>query len=110
MNDTEQKITRRVAAAASGQVEDLAELFKSLGDPTRLRILVALAEHGSMCVHELCEWLGMSQPAVSHQLRTLRAARLVRGTRSGREIHYAIDDEHVLAVLSEGLNHVGEQV
>lgn len=101
-----QLAARRVAAAASAEVEDLAELFKCLADPTRLRILAALAENDSMCVHELCAALGMSQPAVSHQLRTLRASRLVRGRRAGREIHYTIDDEHVLAVLSEGLTHV----
>src|SRR6266545_4888522 len=97
---------RRVVAAAPAEVELLAELFKCLADPTRVRILAALAENGSQCVHEICAELGMSQPAVSHQLRTLRAARLVRGRRAGREIHYAIDDEHVLAVLSEGLRHV----
>src|SRR5688572_12750261 len=99
---------RRVGAAASAQVDDLAEIFKVLADPTRLRILGALAEHGSMCVHELTTWLEMNQPAVSHQLRLLRGARLVRGTRDGREVHYAIDDAHVMALLSEGLKHVGE--
>jgi ArsR family transcriptional regulator len=106
MNQT--STARRVGAAASAQVDDLAEIFKVLADPTRLRILGALAEHGSMCVHELTTWLGMRQPAVSHQLRMLRGARLVRGTRDGREVHYAIDDAHVMALLSEGLKHVGE--
>jgi ArsR family transcriptional regulator, lead/cadmium/zinc/bismuth-responsive transcriptional repressor len=105
MNPTPQ-IVRRVGVAASAQVESLAGIFKVLGDPTRLRILAALAEHGSLCVHELTTWLGMRQSAVSHQLRLLRAARLVRGRRDGREIHYALDDAHVLALLSEGLKHV----
>jgi DNA-binding transcriptional ArsR family regulator len=99
---------RKLAAAAEEQVEDLAEIFKILADPTRLKILAALADERSLCVHELCERLGMSQPAVSHQLRTLRAARLVRGQRAGREIHYALDDEHVLRLISEGLKHVRE--
>jgi len=99
---------RRVAAAAEDQVENLAEIFKILADPTRLKILAALADERSLCVHELCDRLGMSQPAVSHQLRTLRAARLVRGQRAGREIHYALDDEHVVRLISEGLKHVRE--
>jgi ArsR family transcriptional regulator, lead/cadmium/zinc/bismuth-responsive transcriptional repressor len=101
LSPTKIGIQERRAAA-----EQLAELFKCLADPTRLRILTALKEHGSLCVHELCTWLGMSQPAVSHQLRILRGARLVAGRRAGREIHYSIDDDHVLAVLSEGLTHV----
>lgn len=97
---------QRVAVAASAQVEGLAEIFKLLADPTRLRILATLAEHGSLCVHELTAALGMQQSAVSHQLRLLRAARLVSGRRAGREIHYSLDDAHVLALLSEGLKHV----
>jgi DNA-binding transcriptional ArsR family regulator len=98
---------RRVAAAASAQIDDLAEIFRILADPTRLRLLTALAQEGEMCVHELCVAVGMSQPAVSHQLRTLRTARLVRGRRDGRETHYRLDDHHVLVLLSEGLTHVG---
>jgi DNA-binding transcriptional ArsR family regulator len=99
---------RRVAAAAEEQVEDLAEIFRVLADPTRLKILAALTDERSLCVHELCHRLGMSQPAVSHQLRTLRAARLVRVQRAGREIHYSLDDEHVVRLISEGLKHVRE--
>ena len=99
---------RRVAAAAEEQVEDLAEIFRVLADPTRLKILAALTDERSLCVHELCDRLAMSQPAVSHQLRTLRAARLVRGQRAGREIHYSLDDEHVVRLISEGLKHVRE--
>ena len=105
MNTTQQQA--RVGVAASAKVEELAEIFKVLGDPTRLRILAALAEHGSLCVHELTTWLGMQQSAISHQLRLLRSARLVRGRREGREIHYSLDDAHVMALLSQGLKHVG---
>jgi DNA-binding transcriptional ArsR family regulator len=107
MNTTEQAQQARVGVEASAHVERLAEIFKVLADPTRLRILAALAEHGSLCVHELTTWLGMQQSAVSHQLRLLRGARLVRGQRDGREIHYRLDDAHVLALLSQGLRHVG---
>ncbi len=97
---------RRVAVAAQEQVEELAEIFKVLADPSRLKILAVLVEGGPLCVHVICTRVGMSQPAVSHQLRTLRAARLVRGQRLGREIHYRLDDEHVVRLISEGLNHV----
>jgi DNA-binding transcriptional ArsR family regulator len=97
---------RKLAAAASAQVDALAAIFKLLGDPTRLRILASLAEHGTLCVHELVAELGMRQPAISQQLRMLRAARLVRGVRAGREMHYSLDDDHVLGLLSEGLKHV----
>jgi ArsR family transcriptional regulator len=88
------------------QVDELAVLFKNLADPTRLRILTALVERGELCVHDLCDRLGMSQTAVSHSLRVLRVARLVRGVRRGREIVYSLDDQHVLSVLMEGLKHV----
>jgi ArsR family transcriptional regulator len=88
------------------QVDELAELFKNLADPTRLRILTALVERGTLCVHDLCDRLGMSQTAVSHSLRVLRTARLVRSVRRGREMVYSLDDQHVLSVLSEGLKHV----
>lgn len=98
---------RKLAVAAQAEVEDVAEIFRILADPTRLRLLTTLAEAGEMCVHELCARVGMSQPAVSHQLRTLRTARLVRGRRAGREIFYTLDDEHVLVLLSEGIKHAG---
>jgi DNA-binding transcriptional ArsR family regulator len=98
---------RKIAAAAEQSVDELAEIFKILGDPTRLRLLAALTDGGEMCVHELCARLGMSQTAVSHQLRTLREARLVRPRRAGREIFYALDDEHVVALLQAGLRHAG---
>jgi ArsR family transcriptional regulator len=93
------------AALAGADVEALADTFRILADPTRLRLVTALAEGGEMCVHELCAWVEMSQPAVSHQLRTLKDARLVRGRRAGREIFYSLDDEHVLVLLSEGIKH-----
>jgi ArsR family transcriptional regulator len=102
---------RRVAAAAAAaaartvEIQDLAEIFKVLADPTRLGILTLLAQGGGRCVHELCLALEMSQPAVSHQLRVLRQAHLVKGKRRGREILYTLDDPHVVALLSEGLRH-----
>ena len=83
----------------------LAELFKALSDPTRLRIIGLLVEH-EVCVHTLGETLGMSQPAISHQLRYLRQLHLVRFRKEGRHVFYALDDDHVRVLLAQGLLHV----
>jgi DNA-binding transcriptional ArsR family regulator len=98
-------LSKQLAAVEGDEIESLSAIFKHLADPTRLRILVLLAD-GSQCVHELCTDLGMSQPAVSHQLRILRGAGIVRGHREGREIRYSVIDEHMLHVLAAGLVHV----
>jgi ArsR family transcriptional regulator len=86
------------------ELQTLAETFKTLSDPTRLRLLALLGDRES-CVHELCAQVQMSQPAVSHQLRLLRVARLVRTRRAGREIFYSLDDEHVMAVVEQARSH-----
>jgi DNA-binding transcriptional ArsR family regulator len=83
----------------------LAETFKALSDPTRLRI-VSLLAGTELCVVDLSAALGMSQSAVSHQLRTLRDLRLVRWRRDGKQIYYALDDEHVADLFRRGLEHV----
>ena len=83
----------------------LAETFKALSDPTRVRILSALL-HGELCVYELADTVGASQSAVSHQLRTLREMRLVRSRREGRHVFYALDDDHIYGLFREGLEHV----
>lgn len=83
----------------------LAETFKALSDPTRLRIVSLLAD-AELCVCDLAAALGMSQSAVSHQLRTLRDLRLVRWRREGRQIFYTLDDEHVADLFRRGLDHV----
>ncbi|MBL8145574.1 MAG: helix-turn-helix transcriptional regulator [Anaerolineae bacterium] len=83
----------------------LAELFKALSDPTRLRIIGLLVDH-EICVHTLGESLGMSQSAISHQLRYLRQLHLVRFRKEGRHVFYALDDDHVRALLAQGLLHV----
>ena len=84
---------------------DLAELYKVFGDMSRVRILVALTG-GERCVYHLAEHLEMGQSAVSHQLRVLRNAGLVRPRREGRTVYYALDDEHVSEILEAGLEHV----
>ena len=83
----------------------LAEMFKALSDPTRVRIVSLLAD-AELCVCALAAALGMSQSAVSHQLRTLRDMRLVRRRRQGRQIFYTLDDEHVADLFRRGLEHV----
>jgi len=83
----------------------LAETFKALGDPSRVRIIAALCA-GEMCVSELANLLELSQSAVSHQLRVLRNLHLVRTRKDGRQVYYALDDDHVLTLFSQGLDHV----
>ncbi len=84
---------------------DLSELFKVFGDSTRIRILTALTA-GEMCVLHLAEHLEMGQSAVSHQLRILRSAGLVRPRREGKTVYYALDDDHVREILESGLEHI----
>ena len=85
-------------------VEAAVEIFKALGDPTRLRILHLLSQ-GEFCVCNLAEVLGMNPSAVSHQLRLLRTERLIRARRDGRRIYYALDDDHIERLLAEGVKH-----
>ena len=99
--------TARRALAAS-PVEDLAETFKVLGDPTRVRILLALAS-AELCVCDLAELSSLSVSAVSHQLRLLRTHRLVRPRRDGKMMYYSLDDDHVRSLFEEGLRHVEER-
>jgi len=89
-------------------VEGLAETFRVLGDPTRVRILDALSG-GELCVCDIAELVGISESAVSHQLRLLRGMRLVRPRRAGRLVYYAIDDQHIMELLRQALTHVEEQ-
>src|SRR4029079_4134629 len=86
----------------------LAETFKVLGDPTRVRILDALAR-AEVPVCDLAELLGLTQSAVSHQLRLLRGARLVKSRRDGQHIYYTLDDHHIVKLFEQGLEHVQER-
>jgi len=88
-------------------VEGLTEIFRVLGDPTRVRILHALSQ-SDLCVGDLARRLDVSESAVSHQLRLLRSARIVRARRDGRLMYYALDDRHVLELFEQGLRHVQE--
>ena len=86
---------------------ELAETFRTLGDPTRVRMLDALAQR-ELCVCDLAALIGLSESAVSHQLRLLRNLRLVKSRRDGRMIFYALDDRHIITLFRQGLRHVQE--
>lgn len=89
------------------QLYDLADLFKLFGDSTRLGILWALSA-SEMCVCDLCALLRMKQPAVSHQLRNLKQARVVKARRDGKVIYYSLDDDHISKLLNLGIEHIQE--
>jgi ArsR family transcriptional regulator len=91
-----------VAPPTAGQ---LAQVFRALADPTRVRIVSALVQ-AELCVGDLAAVLGMSVSAVSHQLRLLRELRVVRKRREGKHIYYALDDEHIGDLFARGLEHV----
>ena len=97
----------RDALPGDEHVDALAETFKTLGDPTRLRIVSALAGQ-ELCVCDIAVVLGASQSAVSHSLRALRQLRLVRYRKAGKIAYYSLDDDHITALLREGLRHVEE--
>lgn len=84
---------------------DMAETFKALSDPARVRILYLLSQD-ELCVHDLAAMLEMGQSAVSHHLKILRLMRLVRTRRAGRSIFYALDDDHVMSLFNECRDHV----
>lgn len=86
---------------------DLADLFKIFGDTTRIKILYALRE-SELCVTQIAEKLNMTQSAVSHQLQILKQSKLVRFRRDGKTIYYALDDDHVVTIIDQGMNHVEE--
>ena len=86
--------------------QHLADLFKTHGDPTRIKILSLLTKTEEMRVYDIADSLTMGQSAISHQLRVLRSARLVKFRRDGKEVLYSIDDDHVMKLLGQGLEHV----
>lgn len=86
----------------------LAEFFKVFGDSTRLRI-ISLLEKSELCVNDIAEKLRMNQPAISHQLRTLKQNRLVKRRREGKAVFYSLDDIHVGNIFRQGIEHISEQ-
>lgn len=94
---------------AEGVFQDLAETFKAIGDTTRTKMLYVLRRE-ELCVGDLAALLGMSPSAISHQLRLLRHLGLVRNRRHGKVTYYALDDEHIGNLMTEGLRHVMAEV
>lgn len=106
--------SERIAVVAESLIgidvaSDLAELFRLLGDPTRVRILYALLEAGELCVCDLAEVVGTSDTKVSQALRLLRSAGAVRNRRDGRNVYYRLDDAHVRMLLDVSREHVSHQ-
>ena len=97
----------RAAMLDEAAAEGLAEIFGLLGDRTRVRILHALSQ-GELCVCDISAALAMTSSAISHQLRLLRTAKLVRARKEGKNVFYSLDDEHVRALMVQGLEHVLE--
>lgn len=87
---------------------DLADLFKVLGDSTRVKILCALFQ-AEMCVCDIAVLLSMNQSAISHQLRVLKQARLIKYRRAGKVVYYSLEDEHVKSIFDQGLIHIVEK-
>ena len=97
----------RAALIRGEAISRLSELFDALGDPTRLKMILALSA-GELCVADLAQAIDMSESAVSHQLRFLKSLRLIRFRRSGKQVFYALDDDHVGALVAIGMDHIGE--
>lgn len=89
------------------ELQDLGEFFKVFGDVTRLKILYVLL-CSEMCVYDIATLLGMSQSAISHQLRVLKQMDLVKNRREGKTIFYSLADDHIVTILSQGLDHIEE--
>jgi ArsR family transcriptional regulator len=91
------------------QLSAVSEFFKVLGDETRMKIINALS-HGELCVSDIAAALGMTQSAVSHQLKLLRMANQVKARREGKSIYYSLDDQHVIDILEEALIHIRHKI
>jgi DNA-binding transcriptional ArsR family regulator len=89
--------------------QGLAETFRVLADPGRVRLVAALLEAGELCVCDLAAVTGLSQTACSHNLRLLRSSRLVRYRKQGRNVYYSLDDAHIRLLLDVGLQHVSDE-
>ncbi len=104
-----EEIVEKVRGQLPGEdtLYDLTELFRIFGDSTRIRILYVLFE-AEMCVCDIAALLGMTQSAISHQLRALKNARLVKSRREGKTVFYSLADNHVKTIIDQGLEHVSE--
>lgn len=97
----------RAALASHDTIDRLSETFKVLSDPTRLKIVLALSKQ-ELCVYDIAEMLGITESAVSHQLRLLRTLRLVRQRKEGKMVFYCLDDEHIEDLIRVARRHISE--
>ena len=101
-----EQLERVQAALSEAAALDLAETFRLLSDPGRIRLIAALLEADELCVCDLSDATGLTQTACSHNLRLLRAQRLVRYRKQGRNVYYTLDDDHIRVLLEVALHHV----
>ncbi len=100
-------INHLISNVSEDELSDLAELFKTFGDSTRIRILYDLFEHEKN-VTEICEDLEMNQSAISHQLKILKTSKLINSRREGKQMIYFLADDHVKTIIAMGLSHIEE--
>lgn len=104
-----QLVQRALAHMPKGEeIEQLAAFYKVMSDGTRLKLLIGL-ESGELCATDLASLSGMSRSAISHQLKALKAAKLVKSRRDGKTVFYSLDDEHIHSVLNVALDHLREE-
>lgn len=104
-NDMIQKVKEMMPE--EGLLHELADFYKVFGDATRVKILCVLLQ-SEMCVCDLAELLGMTQSAISHQLRVLKQMKLVKNRRDGKTVYYSLADGHIQNIISQGMEHIQE--
>ena len=103
-----QEVIDKIKLPEEELLYDLGDFFKILGDSTRIKILSALFQ-SEMCVCDIAALLGMTQSAISHQLRVLKQGRLVKHTKEGKVVYYSLDDDHIKHIVDQGLTHISEK-
>lgn len=103
-----QEVIDKIKLPEEELLYDLGDFFKILGDSTRIKILSALFQ-SEMCVCDIAALLGMTQSAISHQLRVLKQGRLVKHRKEGEVVYYSLDDDHIKHIVDQGLTHISEK-
>ena len=103
-----QEVIDKIKLPEEELLYDLGDFFKILGDSTRIKILSALFQ-SEMCVCDIAALLGMTQSAISHQLRVLKQGRLVKQRKEGKVVYYSLDDDHIKHIVDQGLTHISEK-
>ena len=103
-----QEVIDKIKLPEEEVLYDLGDFFKILGDSTRIKILSALFQ-SEMCVCDIAALLGMTQSAISHQLRVLKQGRIVKHRKDGKVVYYSLDDDHIKHIVDQGLTHISEK-